>query len=619
MRAPLPWILLAFALPLATNARAEDTKPADRAALQALPSSGFEVSDSAARARLAIELVDHLADPDPAMRDGVAFTGLSTWLRAGALDAATRQILAERLLPHVEAAEDTAGFGRSFAALALSEVARADRLAPHLPAELRERLITAAGRFLTNTRDYRGFDDQAGWRHAVAHGADLVLQLGLHPATPAEETKRLLAAVATQVAPAGTAFLHTEPDRLARAVFFLHGRGLLDAAFWDGWFAAVASPAPRGSWAAAFESTAGLARRHNLVAFLHAVGFAVRANPGAGSDALAEWSQRELLRVERGAPEPPLVLFDHHVHLLGPDLLRDWKSLGVPFSRPDDMYLSAAGLLAPRAGAAPTLDGVALVSMAHLYGRSGFRGELALPLDEEQARVARENDHVAREAAKTPGRALAFCSVAVMRPYAEAELDRCHHELHSAGIKIHLAASEVEITDPVHRAAVGRILARAEERGLPVLLHLDPQRRGLVAADIIHFLNTVLTPRRDLTLIVAHLGGSGGYGPWTRQVFLALLDWLAERQAAGDPRPRIFFDTSAVILETESEGVPPTTPEQAATLAQDLRRTDFDRLVLGSDYPVFEPVRTLELLLERAGLTAAEITEIGRNRPLGVP
>jgi predicted TIM-barrel fold metal-dependent hydrolase len=307
---------------------------------------------------------------------------------------------------------------------------------------------------------------------------------------------------------------------------------------------------------------------------------------------------------------------DHHVHLLGPDLLRDWKALGVPFSRRDEIYLSAAGLLGAVGAETPAVGGVVLVSMAHMYGRSGFRAEMGLPIEEERARAARENDHVAREAARTPGRAVAFCSVAALRPYAEAELDRCHAELHAAGVKLHLAASDVDLTDASHLEAIGRILARAEARGQPVLLHVDPQRRGLVAADIARFARTVLEPRRELTLIVAHLGGSGGYGPWTRQVFGTLVDWLEERRIAGDPRPRVFFDTSAVILEEESEGVPPTTPEEAAALGPDLRRAGLGRIVLGSDYPVFDPRRTLALLGERAGLTPGEIATIAANRAI---
>ncbi len=590
--------------------------PDESAGLLALARSGFSISDSAERQRRALELAHCLGDPDPAIRDGVAFSGLSTWLRAGAIAEPTRLALAERLLPWVEAEEEHAGFRRSFAALTLSEVARADRLAPALPESTRRRLIDAAVHFFATTRDYRGFDAQEGWRHAVAHGADLALQLGLHPATTAAETERLLAALATQIAPTGVSYVYGEPGRLARAVFFLHGRGLLDDAFWDGWFAAVGSPRPLAGGPEAFASVQGLARRHDVESFLHAAAFAARANPGPASDRLADLADRELVRLERGEPEVRMALVDHHVHLIGPDLLRDWKSLGVPFSRRDEVYLSAAGLLGAGAVEPAAVEAVVLVSMAHMYGRSDFRAEMGLRLEEERARVARENDHVAREAARTPGCAVAFCSVAALRPYAEAELDRCHTELGAAGVKLHLAASDVELTDASHLEAIGRILARAEERGQPVLLHVDPQRRGLVADDIARFARTVLEPRRELTLIVAHLGGSGGYGPWTRQVFSTLVDWLEERRAGGDPRPRLFFDTSAVILEEESEGVPPTTPEEAAALGRDLRRAGLERIVLGSDYPVFDPLRTLTLLAARAGLTAEEIATIAANRPV---
>ena len=109
---------------------------------------------------------------------------------------------------------------------------------------------------------------------------------------------------------------------------------------------------------------------------------------------------------------------------------------------------------------------------------------------------------------------------------------------------------------------------------------------------------------------------AAGYGPWTRQVFGTLVDWLEERRAAGDPRSRVFFDTSAVILEKESEGVPPTTPEEASALGADLRRAGLGRIVLGSDSPVFDPRRTLALLAERAGLTPRELATIAANRPL---
>lgn len=275
-------------------------EPEGRAALLELAQRRFEVADAAERQRRALELVACLGDPDPKLRDEVAFTGLSTWLRAGAIDEVARLALAERLLPWVEADEDAAGFRRPFAALALSEVARADRLAPSLPDPVRQRIVAAAARFLETTRDHRGFDAVEGWRHAVAHGADLVLQIGLHPATTAEEAKRLFDALAKQIAPPGVAYVHGEPERLARAVFFVHRRGLPDDAFWDSWFASVGALGRGEEGAAANGTSETLARRHDATAFLHALAFAARANPAPTSDRLAELAHRELVRLHGG-------------------------------------------------------------------------------------------------------------------------------------------------------------------------------------------------------------------------------------------------------------------------------------------------------------------------------
>jgi len=275
-------------------------EPERRTSLLALAERGFELADAAERQRLALELAECLGDPDPKLRDEVAFTGLSTWLRAEALDEATRLALAQRLLPWVEAEEDAAGFRRPFAALALSEVARADRLAPSLPDAVRGRIVAAAAGFLETTRDHRGFDAAEGWRHAVAHGADLVLQIGLHPATTADEAKRLFDALATQIAPTGVAYVHGEPERLARAAFFVHRRGLPGDDYWDAWFAALAAPGPSEAGAAAPSAAEALARRHDLAAFLHALAFAARANPAPSSDRLAELAHRELVRLHGG-------------------------------------------------------------------------------------------------------------------------------------------------------------------------------------------------------------------------------------------------------------------------------------------------------------------------------
>lgn len=287
---------------------------------------------------------------------------------------------------------------------------------------------------------------------------------------------------------------------------------------------------------------------------------------------------------ERGAATVAAVPVDHHVHILSPELVRDWKSLGVPFSKPDSAYVSAAPLLgAERVGRA------VLLPMAHLYGRREFREALGLSEAEEYEAVRRENDHVAREAERWPGRAVAFCSVDFRRPYAWEEIHRCHRELGSAGIKLHLASAGADLRDGGQLARLARIAAWAEEEGLALTIHFDPQRRGLEVEDVERFIDEVLAPVPELVVCIAHLGGSGGYGGWTRSVYRTFRRWLDEEAARGVARSGVFFDIAGVWLEEESEGVPPSTEEDVAALRDDLERWGLERLVFGSDYPVFDP------------------------------
>ena len=268
MRVVLP---LLFALLLAPCAARADCPPAgwDAAKLAALKANRFVVEDADARSQLARSLLDCLASPDPKLRDGIAFEAWSTWLRGDQLDADTRTIALGQLQAAIDPARaDTAGFVQPFSALVLSEVARTDRVKPWMTPEQRAALVEASARYLESVRDYRGFIAGEGWRHGVAHGSDLLMQLALNPALDKAQLDRILAAVASQLAPAGHAYVFGEPERLARPVLFVAARGLHNEIEWNAWLARVAA-APAGGWEPVFvEGGDGLARRHDLRAFL---------------------------------------------------------------------------------------------------------------------------------------------------------------------------------------------------------------------------------------------------------------------------------------------------------------------------------------------------------------
>ena len=250
--------------------------------LTALKADKFAIDNPSTRRTLAIALTGCLGDPNPALRDGIAFEALSTWLRAGALDRPTLIELRDRLLLML-AGDDPQGFQRPFAALVMGEVARTDRISAWLSVEDRDVLVQAAARYLADIRDYRAFSNTEGFRHGVAHGADFALQLALNPAVTKPQLDRLLGAIAMQVAPRQlVAYAAGEPDRLARPVLFIAQRGLHTDDEWKAWFAQVLSPAPMATWDEALSSELGLARRHNARAFLLSLFASASASENAG-------------------------------------------------------------------------------------------------------------------------------------------------------------------------------------------------------------------------------------------------------------------------------------------------------------------------------------------------
>jgi hypothetical protein len=241
------------------------------------------VPDDARRNAFAIALAECVGDADPEVRDGLAFEGLQHWLRNRQLTDETMLALNASLQAKL-AGPEGAGYTRPFAALVLAEIARADRVEAYLTPAQRTALLDASVAYLTGVHDYRGFDPREGWRHGVAHGADLMLQLTLNPALEKPELTRIRDAIASQIAPGSHAYVFGESERLATPILYMARRNVFSADEWTAWFTQIAGT--EESWRGVFASSEGLARRHNVSAFLNAIYVNADIN-GAPFDVLA--------------------------------------------------------------------------------------------------------------------------------------------------------------------------------------------------------------------------------------------------------------------------------------------------------------------------------------------
>lgn len=245
----------------------------DIAALSELKQRHFHIANALERQTFARNLLACLNAPDPDLRDRIAYEAYATWRHNKSLDATTWQFVENALLENLNVSKpDPDGVIKPFAVLVLAEAVKADRAASYLSEKERRLLLNAATNYLVALRDYRGFDSDVGWRHGVAHAADLLAELALSPGSGKTEMDRILAAIAAQIVPADAHFyIYGESERLSIVVAVVASRDVYTADEWSAWLMKIVSPAPFEKWNDAYWSQTGLAKRHDTMNFLLAL------------------------------------------------------------------------------------------------------------------------------------------------------------------------------------------------------------------------------------------------------------------------------------------------------------------------------------------------------------
>ncbi len=227
--------------------------------------SGFSVPGGAADLDvLARELADALADPDPAVRDGPAYSVLTTWISTGVLD------------------EQLPWLGSAMAARFTDDHVQARTFAPLVLAWVVERggfeqgWVDAFERWYPAEADLRGYDSELGWLHAVAHGADLLGVLGRDRRI--EPGRMLELAARRMLTDTKLVWRDQEEDRLAYAVALTLTRPELTAAE-SAWLAPVAQKFAAGEPGPVPPSASNTMRTLRMLYLLADRG--VRPEPGA--------------------------------------------------------------------------------------------------------------------------------------------------------------------------------------------------------------------------------------------------------------------------------------------------------------------------------------------------
>ena len=252
-----------------------------------------------------------------------------------------------------------------------------------------------------------------------------------------------------------------------------------------------------------------------------------------------------------------------------------------------------------------------LLSLAYMFGKPGRQ------VDDEIGKVRLENDWTAAQAARYPGRLIAFCSFNPLKDYALRELKRCAarpataHGI-SRGIKLHFGNSDVQLDDPAHVARLREVFAAANASGMAIVVHMRAsisKGRPYGARQAKIFVEELLPAAPDVTVQVAHFAGSGpGYeDPPAR----AAMTELAAAVARRDPRTRrLLFDVASIVDRD-------ITPATAQLVADMIRQVGVDRVLYGTDSAQGANLRPREswAAFRRLPLTEEEFARIADNVP----
>jgi uncharacterized protein len=295
-------------------------------------------------------------------------------------------------------------------------------------------------------------------------------------------------------------------------------------------------------------------------------------------------------------PLPPRA--DNHQHLFSPDVTRLLASRTGGGVSPIDAanlieLLDAAGI-----------ERALVLSVAYLYGSPNRL------VDDEYTRVQEENDWTLAQVARYRERLRGFCSFNPLRAYALEELARCAGT--HAGVKLHLANSDVQLDVRAHVKRLQSVFAAADGYGMPVVVHLRAsigRNRPYGAAQARTFIDEVLPAAAHVCVQIAHLAGTGpGYDDPAAD---RALETFVDAIAAGDPRVlRVWFDVATLAKDGLSS-------EEAQRMAQRIRQIGTRRVLFGSDGAAGNPPpREAWAAFARLPLTDEDVAAVAGNVPL---
>ncbi|RPI89093.1 MAG: DUF2785 domain-containing protein [Chloroflexi bacterium] len=202
-------------------------------------------------------LFGYLPSTDPELRDEIAYSVYASWLEREMYTKEEVSTHVKELLTSLEKGigetESDSVFLRAFSVLFLAEIVHNDNKKPLLEKEQAQSIFKRGIWYLDAEKDPRGHVPVKGWADALAHTADLMLELGRSRHLDESDLWEILNAISAKMVHSGNhLYMYSDDERLARAVIEVLRRDLIPLGEVELWATSFLHPDGR-DWKGAFE------------------------------------------------------------------------------------------------------------------------------------------------------------------------------------------------------------------------------------------------------------------------------------------------------------------------------------------------------------------------------
>ncbi|KGP71301.1 DUF2785 domain-containing protein [Pontibacillus yanchengensis] len=189
------------------------------------------------------QMLHHIGSTDAELRDNLIYSTFGNFIMGEALTIQQIEYVMHTCLREdflffrIGENEGDGVFTRSFSSLVIALILEKDRATYYLPRQLANRAILQSIQYLYKEQDVRGYVDQKGWAHSIAHGADLLEASIRHPLFELELAESCLESIEACLFK-GKVYIDDEDERLLIAMEALIDRGLDEKVLTD-WISTI--------------------------------------------------------------------------------------------------------------------------------------------------------------------------------------------------------------------------------------------------------------------------------------------------------------------------------------------------------------------------------------------